>query len=883
MSEIELRTLGTVDLVRVDGTATESVSLQPKPLALFVFLALARPRGLQRRDTLLALFWPELDESRARNALSQALHRVRAAIGDGGIVGRGREEVGVDFARLRCDAIAFEETLEAGEPAEALELYRGDFLNGFHVSDAPGFERWLDGERSRLRRRAKSAAEKLAERAESGGGVLEAVGWLRRTIAIDPVDEEALRRLIQILADAGERAAAVRDYETFRQRLDEDYGLEPAPETRALIELIREREESARSEEAIEDGGTTSIHSMETADPEPTPPRPELASHEPASVPRDPGGAETVGEESETIVPGWLAAGAALVALVVGAAALALGWAAWNNGAGESASNLKSVAVLPLADLSADPDDRYFVDGMHEAIIEHLAKLGDLRVVSSTSVQRYRGTSQSIPEIADELGVSNVVEGALQRAGGRVRITAQLIEAESDDHLWAESWERELTAENVFAIQTEIARRIADGLEVSLSPEEEARIERQPTGDLGAYDYYLRANQYFNRREPQALEIAVGLYERAIELDPDFAHAHARLAIPLSGTDRMTRAKEAIDRAVELDPDSPEVHLALAYYWYWGHTDYEKALEHLEIARDGGIRSSDLFHIMGELERRRGAFRDALEAFETTLELAPLDAHLAWDIGVTYRLLRRYAEAEPYFDRAIALAPDIPKYHRAKAALHLAWRGDRERALEILEAAPMGVGETLLSGYLYYSAERNLYRIVASEYPDVLKSRRLEAAGMDSTEYYLARAELSRQMQEPQRARVYYDSARAVLEPRIADRTDYVVPDTLPPPFHLTLLGHAYAGLGRAPEAMRYGEREVEIRRPLDDAYYGPRRVASLADIYVMVGEYEAAIDELEYLLSIPSLKSANLLRVDPLYEPLRDHPRFQALLERYD
>lgn len=151
---------------------------------------------------------------------------------------------------------------------------------------------------------------------------------------------------------------------------------------------------------------------------------------------------------------------------------------------------------------------------------------------------------------------------------------------------------------------------------------------------------------------------------------------------------------------------------------------------------------------------------------------------------------------------------------------------------------------------------------------------------MDSAEHYLAKAELNRQMGESQRARLYYDSARAVLEARIADRTDYVVPDTLPPPFHLTLLGHAYAGLGRAPEAMRYGEREVEIRRPLDDAYYGPRRVASLADIYVMVGEYEAAIDKLEYLLSIPSLKSAELLSVDPLYEPLRAHPRFQALLE---
>ncbi|MFW6084952.1 MAG: BTAD domain-containing putative transcriptional regulator [Gemmatimonadota bacterium] len=865
--------------MRTDPDATESVSLQPKPLALLLHLVLARPRGLQRRDTLLALFWPELDESRARNALSQALHRVRAALGDGCIVGRGQEEIGVDSSSIRCDAVAFERALEAGEPVEALELYRGDFLNGFHVSGAAGFERWLDGERARLRRLAKGAAEALAERAADEGHAVEAVGWLRRTIAIDPLDEESLRRLIHVLAGAGERAAAVRDYETFRRRLDEDYDLEPAPETRALIDEIRKHRETVQPADIAGTDATGRPGPPEAAGSAPIASDPELPSYGPEHDPSHLAGAVSLDERSKGPFPRRLMTGLGLSAGIAGA--LALGWAAWNGGGSESVFDARSVAVLPLANLSADPDDRYFVDGMHEAVIEHLAKLGDLRVVSSTSVQRYRGTSKSIPEIADELGVATVVEGGVQRAGGRARITAQLIEADSDDHLWAESWERELTAENLFAIQTEIARRIADGLEVSLSPEEEALIERQPTGDLQAYDYYLRGNHYFSRREPQAVEIAVDLYEKAIDLDPDFALAHARLSIPLSGTDRMTRAKEAIDRAVELDPDSPEVHLALGYYWYWGHTDYEKALEHLKIARDGGIRQSEIFHVTGELERRRGALGEALKAFGDALELAPLDAHLAWDLGVTYRLLRRYAEAEPYFDRAIALAPDIPKYHRAKAALHLAWRGDRERALEILEAAPMDIGETLLSGYLYYSAERNLYRIVASEYADVLKSRRLEATSMDSTEYYLARAELSRQMREPQRARLYYDSARAVLEPRIAGRTDYVVPDTLPPPFHLTLLGHAYAGLGREAEAMRYGEREVEIRRPLADAYYGPRRVASLADIYVMVGEYEAAIDELEYLLSVPSLKSADLLRVDPLYEPLHDHPRFEALLER--
>ncbi|MFW6083974.1 MAG: BTAD domain-containing putative transcriptional regulator [Gemmatimonadota bacterium] len=874
MSAIELRTLGTVDLVRVDGTATESVSLQPKPLALLVYLAVARPRGLQRRDTLLALFWPELDESRARNALSQTLHRVRAALVDGCIVGRGQEEIGVDYARLRCDAIAFEETLEAGQPAEALELYRGDFLNGFHVSGAPGFERWLDGERARLRRLAKRAAEALAERAEDEGHTVGAVEWLRCTIAIDPLDEEALRRLIQILADTGERATAVRDYETFRRRLDEDYDLEPAPETRALVEEIREHREAPRPGNVAGAGGTGST-AVEAADSEPTLSEPAPASFGPERDPGDLERAASLGERRKRSLPRRFMAG---LGLSVGiAAALALGWMAWNGGGREPASDLKSVAVLPLADLSADPDDRYFVDGMHEAIIEHLAKLGDLRVVSSTSVQRYRGTSQGIPEIADELGVSNVVEGALQRAGGRVRITAQLIEAESDDHLWAESWERELTAENVFAIQTDIARRIADGLEVSLSPEEEARIARQPTEDLEAYGYYLRANEYFRNSAPGSTRLAIDLYEKAIEVDPDFALAHARLAIPLSGpSGNSERAREAIDAALQLEPGLPEAHLALGYYWYWGHSNYEKALEHLVIAREGGLNSSYLHHLTGGIQRRQGRLHQAVRSFKRALERAPRDAHMAWDVGVTYRMLRRYAEAEAYLDRARSLAPYAPMYHRARAMLDLAWRGDREAAWTAIRNGREAIDEVFLSGPVVTSTQIRLLRVLAADHPRLLEARDLADGIADTVGYYLAKAVVLDGRRDRDRAEAYYDSARVVLEGeypgeptgRSSRARAY------------SRLGIVYAGLGRVEDAIRHGERAVELLPVSEDAFYGPDRVATLADIYVTTGEFEAAIDRLEYLLSIPSGMSINLLRVDPHYDPLRDHPRFQALVE---
>jgi DNA-binding SARP family transcriptional activator/TolB-like protein len=258
---IELLTLGTVDL-RTDGGATRSHRVQPKPLALLVYLALARPRGVQRRDTLVALFWPELDEARARNALSQVIHRLRGALGEGSIVGHGQEEIGLDLERVTCDAIAFEKALEARELAEALKLYGGEFLNGFHVGEAPGFERWLDGERARLRRRAREAAEALAERAEAEGRAVEAMRWLRRAMAIAPDREEALRRLIRILDGAGERAVAVREYEEFARRLSEDYDLEPAPETQALIEEVRERERPLEVPESRNAPASSEVHDV---------------------------------------------------------------------------------------------------------------------------------------------------------------------------------------------------------------------------------------------------------------------------------------------------------------------------------------------------------------------------------------------------------------------------------------------------------------------------------------------------------------------------------------------------------------------------------------------------------------------------------------------
>lgn len=241
---IHLEVLGRAELSVVSGDdAPEPVTPQPKRFALFTYLALARPRGFQRRDSLLALFWPESTEDRARNALNQSLHTLRSSVGEDGLVSRGREEIGVAQERLRCDAVEFDETFEADRFGDALDLYRGELLKGFHVAGASGFQHWLDRERPRLRRQARAAAVKLADRKRRQGNAVGAARWLERALEIAPADETVLRRLVSLLDEAGDRAGALRVYDRFAAALESRLGAAPSPETRELVARIREREE----------------------------------------------------------------------------------------------------------------------------------------------------------------------------------------------------------------------------------------------------------------------------------------------------------------------------------------------------------------------------------------------------------------------------------------------------------------------------------------------------------------------------------------------------------------------------------------------------------------------------------------------------------------
>jgi serine/threonine-protein kinase len=370
------------------------------------------------------------------------------------------------------------------------------------------------------------------------------------------------------------------------------------------------------------------------------------------------------------------------------------------------------------------------------------------------------------------------------------------------------------------------------------------------------------------------------MFERAVELDPEFALSYAALSEAHSlmhhfGYDRteerLSRAKAAVDKALELQPELSEAHLALGDYHYSGHRDYERALEELAIAERGLPNDSRILEATAYIWRRQGKFEAAVDRLKRAFELSLRDADLAVEIGLTYRFLRKYAEADRYFDLAISLAPDQQSAYGNKAYNYISWLGDTKRARDVLEKMPGKRRDVQRWSLGLWRLERNYEAI-------------LDFASSDSRpiiwrqEYVLTpalwAARAHQLMGEPELAHASYDSARAILEKEL---------DAHPgdPRIH-SALGIAYAHLGHKEEAIREGKRAVELWPVSKDAMQGPRRVWDLAVIYTMVEEYDAALDEIEYLLSIPWNMSVPWLRLDPWWDPLRDHPRFQALLEKY-
>jgi TolB-like protein len=513
----------------------------------------------------------------------------------------------------------------------------------------------------------------------------------------------------------------------------------------------------------------------------------------------------------------------------------------WFFGLREGGSTLdrKSIAVLPLDNLSGEEASEPFTNGIHDDILTHLYKIGDLKVISRTSVMEYRDTKKNLRQIADELGVATVLEGGVQRSGNRVRINVQLIDAETDEHLWAETYEEDLTAQNVFTIQTDIAERIARALRARLSPAEREHLTYQPTQSVEAYDAYLTAREYQRRwrAADEDRRIAVQLFERAIELDANFALAYADLSAFQSKvcwiygcrSELIERAKELAETALELEPDLAQAHIALGNYHYYASVDYVGAIEEYNRAIKLAPNNGDAYSQLTAVQARAGDLDGALVSARKAAELSPRSSDTFDFLGYIQMWLRDYEAAAQSYDRAIALAPDLVFSYMWKAWASLNQRGGERQASEAWAQLQQATGKSLAPfSAMFYG--RAALRTLGESLQDAVRAQIPAWAG-DTISVLLSGAIIYDVADESESARVSYDSARVYLE---GD------PAGLGPEYRHSALGIAYAGLGRVDESIREARMAVELLPVSRDALEGPWFVAALAEVYVIVGKETA-------------------------------------------
>jgi TolB-like protein/Tfp pilus assembly protein PilF len=541
--------------------------------------------------------------------------------------------------------------------------------------------------------------------------------------------------------------------------------------------------------------------------------------------------------------------------------------------------------VLPFANLGA-PEDRYFADGVAEEITARLAAVDRLRIIGSTSANAYRDTKKGIPEIGRELGVEYVLEGSIRwqkpaQGSARVRVTPQLVSTVDGTHLWAQVYDEPL--DEIFRVQSDIAQKVVRALDIALLEQQRRAVEAIPTHNIQAYDAYLRGIEYWRRGlEERFQRSALQMFETAVELDSSFALAWAMVARLHTriyaqyfdrSPDRLAQAKRAVDQALRLQPDLPEAHLSLGHYYWVAHEDLDRALQEfafVAVSRPGEPGLA----LRAVVLSRQGRYSEALANFARALENDPRSAGIHLSYAEVFDLTRDYARAEPLYDRAIALAPDVTYPYFLKAGLRLRRDGNAQAARAVLDDAER-VG---LADAPYVVLAEVQIAMFERRYDAALARLSLGAPNVFADQLrFTPRAQLQAEvyglLQQRDLERAYYDSALKIVAARLRGRPDDAR-------LH-SALGVAYAGLGRKEEAIVEGERGVDLRPISNDRYQGYYRVWDLARIYVMVGEFDKAVDRLEYLLSIPGYLSSAWLRIDPTWDPLRGHPRFQKLVAR--
>jgi TolB-like protein/Flp pilus assembly protein TadD len=552
----------------------------------------------------------------------------------------------------------------------------------------------------------------------------------------------------------------------------------------------------------------------------------------------------------------------------------------------------KSIAVLPFENLSDDPENAYFADGVHDDILSSLAKISDLKVISRTSVRQYREGARNLREIAQALGVAHILEGTVRRAGNRVRVNAQLINAQTDAHIWADTFDREET--NLFALQSELAERITAALRANLSAHERASMRIHPTSDLAAYELFLRARDLFHwsgMGDPlENGEKALRLIDQAIARDPQFALAYclgSRLNAELYwfGHDRsrarLNHAKTAADVALRLQPDLGDAHLALAFFHYYGYRDYKRARTEIEIAQQATPNDAEIWDGAGAVGRREGRWDEAIANFEKARYLDPRNLSVIWNLAETLIAMRRYAEAQHAVANALLVNPNAHLFSIARASIDLQKHGDTAPLRTALRMIPGDFdpgGAVTTVGIRLSLMERDFAEaariLAASAHDRFTDSGFGRTAGMidgytfPKTWYEGLVARAHGNVETAQHA---FEEARRVVEADLAQWPDDAKA--------IMMSALIHSALGRKEDALREGRRAVELLSISKDAYDGPILATNLAAIYAQVGEHDLALEQLDTLVEVPNGPTPGTLLVEPEWDPLRGDPRFEKLV----
>jgi len=544
--------------------------------------------------------------------------------------------------------------------------------------------------------------------------------------------------------------------------------------------------------------------------------------------------------------------------------------------------NGQSIAVLPFENLSADQSNAYFADGIQDEILTRLAKIGALKVISRTSTQQYASKPGNLPQIARQLGVATVLEGSVQRAGNAVRVTVQLIKAATDEHLWAETYDRQL--DDIFGVETEVAQAIASELQIKLSGGERTAVAARSTANAAAYDAYLRARA-IEAHEPNlttdVLRNVLALYGDAVKLDPGFALAWARLAIVKSfmyanfidrSPTQLDQVKQAADTALRLQPELGEAYLALGYYRYRGLRDYAGGLQAFEQARQRLPNNPDVLSSIGYIERRQGKWRESIAHQEQATALDPHAVPMLGELANTYAALREFAQTRSTLDRALAQVPDSAKLIAGKASTYQV-EGNLDASGKLLAGLPIDVKdpESFTVHIDQMLLQRRFDDALAVLSDAVTKPQPAGDPWQTYCQIFIAWAQTW--SGDKVAAHASFERALAVINSLYRSDSDDA---KLSQGYAIT-----YAGLGDEEQALKWAKRGVELNA--GDAFLLPRSEATLAQVLAVFGHADAAVAMVPHLLEVPNGETRATMRLHPVWDPLRKDPAFLKLVADAD